>query len=320
MTKDPRASGRRRPRKPPAGGHVPVLVREVLRALAPAPGEIVADCTLGAGGHARELLKRIGPEGRLIGLDVDARAIRAARRALGDGGGRNCFFRRNFAELPAVLAAEGIEGVDVLLADLGVSSMQVDDPARGISYKCDGPLDVRMDDRLERTGADLLATISLEDLSAALRDLADEPDHQRIAEWILQQRQAQPIERVEQLSRLVLHAKGVVPSRAKRPRWNEYGSQHPAARTFQALRILVNGEMENLERFLAAAPACLRKGGRVGVISFHSGEDRRVKRAFRAGLEAGDYAEICPRPLTPGGGERHRNPRSASAKFRWARK
>ena len=303
-----------------AGAHVPVLVRRVLRHLRPRAGEVVADCTLGYGGHAVELLERIGPDGRLIGLDVDGAQLQRARRRLAEMQAPAVVRRRNFAELAAVMESEGLDGFNIIFADLGVSSMQVDEPSRGISYRSDGPLDMRMDDRLAKTGADVLAALSRDELSAALRDLSDEPDHERIAEWIVNQRRAGPIERVDQLVRLVLNAKGIVPRRDRRPRWDEYGPQHPAARTFQALRILVNDELGNLERLLAAAPSCLRPGGRVGIISFHSGEDRLVKQAFREGLRSGVYSAVAAKPVTPGPREIRTNPRSASAKFRWAKR
>jgi 16S rRNA (cytosine1402-N4)-methyltransferase len=299
---------------------VPALLPEVLGCCQPAAGDVVADCTLGYGGHAAAIGRRIGPAGRLIGLDVDGRALDRARRRLAGAGLRVAAHRRNFADLPAVLSEEGVDGCDVILADLGVSSMQIDDPARGIGYAHDGPLDMRMDDRLTQTGADLLGRLSPAELSAALRDLADEPDHQRIAEWIVNQRSAQPITRVDQLVRLVMDAKGVGPRRRGRSAWNAYGRRHPAARTFQALRILVNDELASLRRLLAAAPSCLKGGGRIAVISFHSGEDRLVKAAFRAGRRRGVYAQTSPQPLTPRAGEVRRNPRAASARLRWARR
>ena len=178
----------------PAGTHVPVMLREVMAWLKPASGEIVADCTIGYGGHAMEFMRRIGPTGRLIGFDVDGPNLRLARNRLEPLGAPFSLHHMNYAGAANVLGEEGIDGYDVIFADLGVSSMQVDDPSRGISYKHpDSPLDMRMDDRLKRTAADLLATLSEEDLSRALRELSDEPDHERIAEWIVNQRRAEPI-------------------------------------------------------------------------------------------------------------------------------
>jgi len=304
----------------PAGTHVPVLPREVIAWLRPARGEVVADCTVGYGSHAVKFLEGIGRTGRLIGFDVDGKELERARPRLAACGVPLGLYHRNFTFLAEALKVEGLDGADIIFADLGVSGMQVDDPSRGISYKNEGPLDMRMDDRLERTGADLLATLSREELSAALRELSDEPDHERIADWLVRQRAVQPITRTSQLVRLVFDAKGL-----SRKTWREetstrHGELHPAARTFQALRILVNNELENLKELLRIAPGCLRPGGRIGIIGFHSGEDRLVKRSFREGKRAGVYRAISDSVIQPRAGEVRANPRSASAKFRWARK
>ncbi len=224
----------------------------------------------------------------------------------------------NFAGIGNVLAEEGIGGYDIIFADLGVSSMQVDDPGRGISYKhADSPLDMRMDDRLTRTAADVLATISRQELSTALWEMSDEPDHEKLAEWIVSQRQVSPIARTGQLIRLIFNAKNTTEKLWKKQA--EYKSLHPAARTFQALRILVNDELGVLKQLLRVAPAILRPGGRIGIISFHSGEDRLVKNTFRDGLRTGVFTAISEEVIRPSGAEVHANPRSSSAKFRWAR-
>jgi 16S rRNA (cytosine1402-N4)-methyltransferase len=302
----------------PAGTHVPVLVREVMAWLRPAPGETIVDCTVGYGGHAAELMKRIGSAGRLVGLDVDGPELERTRHRLAVLGVPFRPRRTNFAGVARVLAEEGIDKADIIFADLGVSSMQVDDPARGFSYRHgDSPLDMRMDDRLKRTAADVLATISEADLSAALRDLSDEPDHAKIAAWIARQRRVAPIARTGQLIRLVFNAKGTT-EKAWRKR-ADYHDLHPAARTFQALRILVNDELAALRELLRIGPTLLRPGGRLGIISFHSGEDRLVKNAFRDGKHAGTYSAISEHVIRPDQGEVRSNPRSASAKFRWAR-
>jgi 16S rRNA (cytosine1402-N4)-methyltransferase len=175
--------------------------------------------------------------------------------------------------------------------------MQVDNADRGISYKNDGPLDMRMDKRLESTGADLLMTLSEEDLSKALWELSDEPDHARIAEWIVNQRRVMPITQVSQLVRLVFNSKGITERTwQKQQKTSRFGSLHPAARTFQALRILVNDEMKSLKTLLTTAPSCLRPGGRIGIISFQSGEDRLVKEAFSQGSADGSYEAISKDP------------------------
>jgi len=302
----------------PAATHVPVLVKEVIAALKPTLGQIVCDCTVGYGGHAIKFLKHIGPTGRLIGFDVDGRELQRARHRLEASGVPISLHRMNFAALANVLTQEGIDGYDIIFADLGVSSMQVDDPSRGMSYKHEGPLDMRMDDRLRRTGADLLEALSEQELSQALWELSDEPDHARIARWIVQQRQVAPITRPQQLVRLIFHAKGTTEKAWKKQA--AFADLHPAARTFQALRILVNDELGGLKQLLRTVPLCLRGGGRIGIVSFHSGEDRLVKAAFRDGLEAGVYEAISEKVIRPTPQEVRSNPRSSSAKFRWAKK
>jgi 16S rRNA (cytosine1402-N4)-methyltransferase len=303
----------------PAGTHVPVLVEEVMASLRPAPGDIVADCTIGYGGHAREFLRRIAPGGRLIGLDVDAAALERTRRRLGQTEVPVSFYHSNFAGIAKVLGREKLEGFDILFADLGVSSMQIDNPQRGMSYKHEGPLDMRMDDRIRQTGADLLGLLSEEELSRALWELADEPDHREIARQIVARRAGRPITRTSQLVQAVFEAKGLDPKTWRQPkRRARSASLHPAARTFQALRILVNDELGSLRELLRIAPSCLRPGGRLGITSFHSGEDRLVKQSFRDGIRRGVYAAAAEEVITPTVLEIRANPRSASAKFRWA--
>ncbi|RJP35435.1 MAG: 16S rRNA (cytosine(1402)-N(4))-methyltransferase [Phycisphaerales bacterium] len=329
----------------PAGTHVPVMLAEVLGALRPGPGDVAADCTLGYGGHARALLERIGPTGRFIGLDVDgAQLERTAVRLRGrfddaaaqppqasaGPGARATFHRSHFAGLGKVLAREGVDGCDVVLADLGCSSVQLDDPRRGFSYKHDGPLDMRMDNRLKRTAADLLTGLSVEELSAALEILADEPHHVRIARAVVERRESHPITRTRQLVKIIEAVKAERADRRtnrQQRRDDEAGLRdteergshlHPAARTFQALRMLVNDEIGGLDQFLRAVPYCLRPGGRLAIISFHSGEHRRIEQALSEGLEAGIYSLISTEPVTPQAAEVYANPRSRSAELRWA--
>lgn len=304
----------------PAGTHVPVMVAEVMACLRPMPGEIVADGTVGYGGHATEFLKRIGSNGRLLAFDVDERELERTRQRLADAGFVNNvrFHRSNFAGIGKALMMEQLDGYDVIFADLGVSSMQVDDPSRGFSYKHDGPLDMRMDQRIRRTAADWLGELSEEELAAALRDLADEADAGRIARQVIGSRAVKPIKRTGQLVQIIFKAK-----RLTRQRWREQAAEdqrelHPAARAFQALRVLVNDELSSLRHLLRIAPSCLRPGGRIGIISFHSGEDRLIARSFREGLQSGAYASAADEPIRPGHQERYDNPRSASAMLRWA--
>jgi len=304
--------------KTPAGSHIPVLTEEVIACLTPKPGEIVVDCTVGYGGHAAEFIKRIGPTGKLIALDVDNAELERTRHRLSYENVPVSFHRSNFAGIANVLKKENLAGCDIIFADLGVSSMQIDNPDRGMSYKHKGPLDMRMDDRLKQTGADLLNTLPEEELSKALLEFADEPDHQEIAHLIVIQRAAQAITQTEQLVRLIFHVKGLTPKTWRQQNRAKFGQLHPAARTFQALRILVNDELGALRELLRIAPYCLCPGGRIGIISFHSGEDRLVKRSFRDNVRNGIYQSAAPDPLVPRTKEIISNPRSASAKFRWA--
>jgi len=307
--------------KTPAGTHVPVLTEEVLAHLMPGPGQVVVDCTVGYGGHASEFIKRIGPNGRLIALDVDSIELERTRHRLSKENVPVSFHRSSFAGISKVLSKEGIDGYDIIFADLGVSSMQIDNPDRGMSYKYEGPLDMRMDDRLRQTGADLINTLSQEQLSRAFWELADEPDHQEIAHLIVTQRAAQPITQTSQLVHLIFTAKGLTAATwRKQQRSSKYGLLHPAARTFQALRILVNDEFGSLKELLRVGPYCLRPGGRIGIISFHSGEDRLVKQSFRDGVTNGIYESAAKDVIVPRAKEIASNPRSASAKFRWAAK
>ena len=303
----------------PVSTHVPVLVQEVMQALSPGPGEVVADCTLGYGGHALEFMKRIGPTGRLVGFDVDQEELERTRQRLDRESTPISLHRSSFAGIGKALGPEQLEGYDIIFADLGVSSMQIDNPARGMSYRHEGPLDLRMDDRLQQTGADLLARLSQEELTSAFRELADEPDAEEIAARIVDRRAGTAIGLTSQLVELVMEAKGTTPRRWRQQQRHEPAhALHPAARTFQALRILVNDELGALRELLRLAPYCLRPGGRMGIISFHSGEDRLVKHAFRDGVREGTYERASTDVIVPQARERAHNSRSASARFRWA--
>lgn len=301
----------------PDARHIPVLLAPVLDALAPRPGHVLVDCTVGLGGHSAALLGRVSPGGRVIGIDFDPANLAAARARLGQVAvGRDVrfdLFHNNFAALPAVLAAAGVDRVDGVLADVGVASTQIDDPARGFSYRRPGPLDMRMDPTRGQPASALVNRLTERELAAALLDLGDETDAPHIARLIVERRKARPITTTEQLAALVCEARDFTLRRAAGAKL------HPAARTFQALRILVNRELANLDRLLAVLPAHLRPGGVAAVISFHSGEDRRVKDAFRRGLRDGTYADASPGPVTADAAEQRANPRSRSAKLRWAR-
>jgi len=303
-----------------AGEHTPALLADVLSVLDPRPGQIVVDCTLGHAGHAKELLSRIAPNGILIATDLDTANLEPARLLLEPLNGLFTLHHSNFAGLANVLAMEGVQQIDGLLADLGMSSMQVDDPRRGFSFMRDGPLDMRMDRTRGQSAAQLLQSLSEEDLAAAFRDLGDAPEAGAIAKAIVQTRVTQPIARTTELRALVeaaapvriIHGPGSPPERKQK--------LLPATRVFQTLRILVNRELANLTHLLRMLPTILRPGGVAALISFHSGEDRLIKVAFRDGLRNGVYEAGSDDPIRPSLEERTANPRSRSAKLRWVRK
>ena len=286
--------------KTPAGAHRPVMVREVLEVLAPQPGELAADCTLGYGGHAEALLSAIQPGGRLIGLDVDpieAPKTGARLRKLGFGTDTLTVHRTNYAGLANVLH----QPADIVFADLGLSSMQMDNPARGFTYKYEGPLDMRMNPQRGKTAAEFLAKIDESKLAALLLENADEPDAERIAHAVLQT----PASTTTQLSAVIQRAGG---------------DDDTVRRVFQALRIAVNDEFGALDAFLHNLPFCLNAGGRVAILTFHSGEDRRVKTSFQSGERSGLYSRTAHEVLRPTAEEVRSNPRSRSTKLRWARR
>ncbi len=296
----------------PAGSHRPILVREVLEVLSPRPGEVAVDCTLGHGGHAREILAAVQPGGRLIALDVDpieGPKAEARLRVPGLPEGSLCVRRANFAGLPALLAAEAPGGADVILADLGLSSMQLDDPARGFTFKGDGPLDMRMDPERGRPASALLAGLGEAALARLLAENADEPRAAEVAAAIVRARARAPLATTRALADVVRAAY------ARRP---EREAGDAIRRAFQAIRIAVNDELGSLDALLRALPSCLKPGGRVAVLTFHSGEDRRVKSAFKEGLQAGVYASIADEVVRASAEERRSNPRSTSAKLRFA--
>jgi 16S rRNA (cytosine1402-N4)-methyltransferase len=304
-------------RSTPRGEHRPVLLAEVLHALDPRPGQIVVDATVGFGGHAAELLRRIGPTGKLIGLDLDADNLPRARANLEAVGFPFSLHHSNFAGLAQVLAAEGQMAVDAVLADVGVSSMQIDDADRGFSFVRDGPLDMRMDRSRGKTAAQLIATLSADELAQAFREYGDEPQADVIAAAIVANR---GVQRTRELAELIARAAPVRIDKGPGVPTPRQQRLRPAARVFQALRILVNRELANLTALLRVLPDVLNPGGRACVISFHSGEDRLVKQAFRDGLRAGVYSEVSEDAVRATWMERQANPRSRSAKLRWARK
>lgn len=296
--------------KTPAGTHRPIMVAEVLAALAPRPGEVAVDCTLGYGGHAQEILPRLRPGGKLLGLDVDPMELprtEARLRALGFGPEIFTAWRSNFAGLPQILVQAGLSGADLILADLGVSSMQLDDPSRGFSAKHDGPLDLRMNPNRGQPASVLLQRITTEALSGLLTENADESQAAKLAPALA----GKTFPTTKSLVAAIL---------AALPRSSKDEADASIRRVFQALRIAVNGEFSALDALLRNLPACLNPGGRVAVLTFHSGEDRRVKKSFEAGLRDNFYVEISREIIRPSPEERRANPRSTPAKLRWARK
>ncbi len=301
-----------------ASAHEPVLLEEVLRFLRPHAGGVYIDATVGGGGHAEAILEKSAPDGRLLGLDADPDALRRSQRRLHRFGRRVVLVHANFDRLQSVAERYGFVPADGVLMDLGVSSDQLADAARGFSFLRPGPLDMRMDPSLPHTAADLVNTLDEEDLARLIRAYGEEPYARRIARAIVR---ARPIYTTTELADLIAR---VVPRRPGQ-------RLHPATRTFQALRIAVNDELGALERALPQALAVLRPGGRLAVITFHSLEDRIVKHFFRREARdcicpprqpvctCGHKAQVrilTPKPVVPSPEEVERNPRSRSAKLR----
>ena len=298
--------------KTPAGTHRPIMVDEVLQCLRPVPGDVAVDCTLGGGGHARPILERIRPGGRLIGLDVDPFELPRAEahlRAAGFGPETFSAHHANFAGLPQVLAAEGLPAADVIFADLGVSSMQLDNPDRGFNYKEPGPLDMRMNPSRGEPASRLLARVSEGELADLLLENADEP-HAEVIARLLKQKPVETTHALESLVRLGLGSWDAALTKAD--------IKLSVRRTFQALRIAVNDELSVLDALLRTLPVCLTPGGRVAILTFHSGEDRRVKKAFQAGVRAGIYAAVATDVIRSTREELWANRRAQAAKLRWA--
>jgi 16S rRNA (cytosine1402-N4)-methyltransferase len=293
--------------------HIPIMPAEVLQCLRPRPGDVAVDCTLGSGSHALSILEQIQPGGRLLGLDVDPIELpRAEARLRAAGFGPDvCQVRRaSFADLPAVLAAERMVAADVILADLGVSSMQHDDPARGFSYKTAGPLDMRMDPTRGEPATALLARLDEAALAALLTANADEP-HAEVIARLLKNVTLTTTHALERAVRT-----GLVEAY---PDLGKGAVKMSVRRTFQALRIAVNDEFTALDALLRSLPDVLAPGGRVAILTFHSGEDRRVKKAFQSGWRDGTYAAISRQVIRSGKAETFSNRRAAAAKLRWAR-
>jgi len=300
--------------------HVSVLLREAIEFLRPGPGGRYVDGTLGGGGHSEAILAASDPDGQVLGLDRDDQAITVARARLQRFGSRVILRQASFSEVREVLGAIGWSDVDGIILDLGVSSWQIDAPERGFSFRLGGRLDMRMDRRQSLDAHHLVNTASVAELTRIFREYGEEPQARRIAEKIIAARKQRTIEGTEELARLVERVKG-----------GRRRDHHPATQVFQALRIAVNRELDQLEQFLSGGFELLRPGGRMVIISFHSLEDRLVKNAFRRWSRAclcPPRALVCrcgwsqkvkvltKRPVAPGDAETAANPRARSAKLR----
>lgn len=287
--------------------HIPVLPAETLAALRPHPGGVYVDGTLGGGGHAAAILEASTPSGRLLGIDADPQALAAASTRLAPFGERFLARRGNFRDLAHLAADAGITQADGILLDLGVSSHQLDTPERGFSFQADAPLDMRLDPDGETTAADLVNRLPEAQLADVIYQFGEERASRRIARLICEERRRARIERTSQLAAIVSRALG-----------GRHGALHPATRTFQALRIAVNAELDVLEAVIPQAIRLLAPNGRLVIISFHSLEDRIVKHAFRAAASVSTLPVriVTPKPLEAQPDEQRANPRSRSAKLR----
>jgi len=296
--------------KTPAGQHVPIMVGEIMQALSIQPGERAVDCTLGYGGHAEELLKAVQPDGCLLGVDQDPIELPKTEMRL-----RSADFpaeslqceRTNFVALRGVLSKIGwSDGADAILADLGVSSMQIDNPARGFSFKHQGPLDMRMNPNKGVSASTLIEKLDKQELANLLKENADEPNAALLARALAHQK----FKTTGELARAIVQS---LPKT-----FDEDRIKLSQRLVFQALRIAVNDEFKVLDGWLRGLPNCLSSGGRVAVLTFHSGEDRRVKNAFKVGLADGLYSAISESVIRSSSNEKYDNPRASSAKLRWA--
>ena len=300
--------------KTPAGTHIPILVREILDFLQIQPGQTGLDATLGYGGHTAKMLECLGGSGHLYATDVDPiESVKTTARLRAQGYGEDILTvkRMNFADIDQVAPGERF---DFVLADLGVSSMQIDDPSRGFTFKQDGPLDLRLDPESGVPASVRLRELRYDELTGMLRENADEPYADEIARGILRAyKQGNPIETTRQLYAVIADALSFLPAKTRRD-----AVKKSCQRTFQALRIDVNSEFEVLYAFLEKLPGVLKPGGRAAILTFHSGEDRLVKHAFKQGLRDGIYSAAARDVIRPTPEECFRNPRSKSTKMRWA--
>lgn len=299
----------------PAGMHISICVNEILDFLQIQPGQQGLDATLGYGGHTRRMLEKLQGKGNMYALDVDPIEIVKTKKRLEDAGyGEDILTikQTNFRNIDKV--AEEAGKFDFILADLGVSSMQIDNPDRGFTYKFDGPLDLRLDPEKGESAAERLREVSYEELVGMFQENSDEPYAEEIATVIMKRNRTKNyVETTTQMKDVIEEALAFVPEKDRKE-----AVKKSCQRCFQALRIDVNSEFEVLYDFLEKLPDALRPGGRVAILTFHSGEDRLVKRAFKAGAKAGIYSEVSKDVIRPSAEECARNPRARSTKMRWA--
>ncbi len=291
--------------------HIPVMLREVIDYLDPKPGQVFVDATLGTGGHSLEILKRITPGGKLIGIDRDEDSLALCRKRLGEFSASCEFVHANFVDIDKVAAGLGIDKIDGIVFDLGISTYQLKDAQRGFSFQQEGPLDMRLDRDSYISAYDLVNNLDEREISHLLWSFGQERWHNRIARLLVEERRSHPISTTSQLAGLVMRA---IPHRYRRG----YYRIHPATRTFQAVRIAVNRELEVLESAVEKAIAILNRRAKICVISFHSLEDRLIKHKFRALKLEGLIDIITAKPLTPAAAEVSANPASRSSKLRVA--
>ena len=299
----------------PAGMHRSICVKEIMDFLEIVPGQTGLDATLGYGGHSLEMLKQLIPGGRLYAIDVDPFELPRTRdrlEAFGYGPDVVVIKKMNFSQIDLIAAESG--PLNFVLADLGVSSMQIDNPERGFSFKVEGPLDLRLNPKTGKSAATLLKNITQEELEELFIENGDEPHSRQIAGAIVSEiAKGKAISTTSRLKEVITDALGFIPQPNRKEEIRK-----SCQRCFQALRIEVNDEFGALERFLEKLPDTLVSGGRVAILSFHSGEDRRVKKSFQGLFREGIYSKVAPTPIRPSAEECNTNPRARSAKLRWA--
>lgn len=291
--------------------HVPVLASKIDEIVNLTPDAVIVDCTTGYGGHSQILGEKLGQDGCLIGLDVDNNCLERARQNLRGLKCRVLLKQNNFSKLAEVVHSAGYEKIDFILADLGWCSGQITDPQKGLSFQENQSLDMRLDPKIQTTAAEIVNTYTESQLADLIYQLGEERASRRIARFIVETRKNQPIKSTAQLSLIVCRAIGKAPG---------VKGIHPATKTFQALRIAVNNELENLDKLLEQADRLLKPGGMIAVISFHSLEDRIVKLDFQQKAKQGIYNLISKKPIVPDNSEVRNNPRSRSAKMRIAQR